>query len=328
MLEGERGVLRKEFEKFLDWLAAAVSFDNHGNGIAGSTGNGYASFLLGQVDTATVNTVQDPELRRQAWGLFIQDTWKVTHKFTLDYGLRWDLQSWGHEIHYRWTEFGPNVPNPVDNNVLGAISYQGYGPGRCNCTFTKTYPYSIAPRLGAAYQLDSKTVLRAGGGISYAPISTFNYITNAAILGVGFNQLNFPSPAFGIPATTLSQGLVYNPSQLTTASLAPGLYSAASGTPRAAPFFIDPNAGRAARILQWSIGGERQVARDLVVEANFVGNRGADRGQPRRAVRRPTISQAIAADPARERTHGPVVGRGSAGDRGQCRRAGQLRRRE
>ena len=247
----------------------------NGNGIAGSTGNGYASFLLGQVDTATVNTVQDPQLRRQSWGLFIQDTWKVTHRFTLDYGLRWDLQSWGHEIHYRWTEFGPNVPNPVDNNILGAISYQGYGPGRCNCSFTNTYPYSIAPRLGAAYQLDSKTVLRAGGGISYAPISTFNYITNAAILGVGFNQLNFPSPAFGIPATTLSQGLVYNPSQLTTASLAPGLYSAASGTPSAAPFFIDPNAGRAARILQWSIGGERQVARDLVVEANFVGNRGA-----------------------------------------------------
>lgn len=245
------------------------------NGIAGSTGNGYASFLLGYVDTATVNTVQDPELRRQSWGLYIQDTWKVTHKFTLDYGLRWDLQSWGHEIHYRWTEFGPNVPDPVDGNILGGISYQGYGPGRCNCPFTNTYPYSVAPRLGAAYQLDSKTVLRGGAGISYAPISTFNYITNAAILGVGFNQLNFPSPAFGVPATTLSQGLVYNPASLTTASLGPGLYSAASGTPSAAPFYIDKNAGRAARILQWSIGGQRQVTQDLVVEANFVGNRGA-----------------------------------------------------
>jgi hypothetical protein len=247
----------------------------NGNGIAGSTGNGYASFLLGLVDTATVNTVQDPELRRQAWGLYIQDTWKVTRKFTLDYGLRWDLQSWGHEIHYRWTEFGPSIPDPVDGNILGAISYQGYGQGRCNCTFTNTYPYSVAPRLGAAYQLDSKTVLRGGGGISYAPISTFNYITNAAILGVGFNELNFPSPAFGVPATTLSQGLVYNPSALTTASLGPGLYSAANGTPSSAPFYIDKNAGRAARILQWSIGGERQITRDLVVDANFVGNRGA-----------------------------------------------------
>jgi hypothetical protein len=246
----------------------------NGNGTSGMTGNGYASFLLGQVDTAYVNTIQDPELRRMAWGLFIQDTWKVTHKLTLDYGLRWDLQSWGHEIYYRWTEFGPTVPNPVTGN-LGGILYSGYGPGRCGCTFTNTYPYSIAPRLGAAYQLDSKTVFRGGAGVTYAPISTFAYITNAAILGVGFNQLNFPSPAFGLPATNLSQGLQYNPATLTAATLGPGLYSNASGTPSSAPFYIDPNAGRAPRILQWSLGVQRQVTKDLLVETNWVGNRGA-----------------------------------------------------
>ena len=247
----------------------------NGNGTSGSTGNAYASFLLGQVDTATVNSVQDPQLRRQAWGLFIQDTWKVTHSLTLDYGLRWDLQDWGHEIHYRWTEFGPTVPNPVDGNIGGAILYSGYGAGRCNCTFSKAYPYSIAPRLGVAYQLDAKTVFRGGFGVTYAPIGTLAYITNAALLGVGYNLLNFPSPSFGVPATTLSQGLVYNPAALTTASLGAGLYSNASGTPSSAPFYIDPNAGRAPRILQWSMGVQRQVFRDLVVEANYVGNRGA-----------------------------------------------------
>ena len=246
-----------------------------GNGISGNTGNAYASFLLGQPDTATVNSVQDPQLRRQAWGLFIQDTWKVTPKLTLDYGLRWDLQDWGHEIHYRWTEFGPTVPNPVVNNNPGGILYSGYGAGRCNCTFSNAYPYSIAPRLGVAYQLDQKTVFRGGVGVTYAPIATFAYLTNQAILGVGYNLLNFPAPSFGLPATTLSQGLVYNPALLTTASLGPGLYSAASGAPSTAPFYIDPNAGRAPRILQWSIGVQRQVLRDLVIEANYVGNRGA-----------------------------------------------------
>ncbi len=245
------------------------------NGIAGSTGNSYASFLLGLVDTATVNSVQDPQLRRAGWGLFIQDTWKVTQKLTLDYGLRWDLQSWGHEIHYRWTEFGPTVPNPVDGNIPGAILYQGYGQGRCNCTFSNAYPYSIAPRLGVAYQLDQKTVFRGGAGVTYAPIGGFAYITNATLLGVGYNGLNFPSSAFGVAGTTLSQGLVYNPSALTTASLAPGLYSNPNGTPSSAPFFVDPNAGRAPRILQWSMGVQRVVFRDLIAEVNFVGNRGA-----------------------------------------------------
>ncbi len=246
----------------------------NGNGVSGGTGNSYASFLLGQIDTASVNSVQDPQLRRQSYGLFIQDTWKLSHKLTLDYGLRWDWQDWGHEIHYRWTEFGPTVPNPVTGNT-GAILYSGYGAGRCNCTFSKAYPYSIAPRIGLAYQYDQKTVVRGGVGVSYAPIGTFSYITNASLLGVGYNNINFPSAAFGLPGTTLGQGLVYAPGALTAASLAPGLYSAASGAPSTAPFYIDPNAGRAPRILQWSFGIEREISHNFVVEANYVGNRGA-----------------------------------------------------
>ena len=270
---GAQGVYQFQPNETSDPFNNAASIN--ANGIAGGTGNSYASFLLGQVDTATVNSVQDPQLRRAAWGLYIQDTWKLTPKLTLDYGLRWDIQNWGHEIHYRWTEFGPTVPNPVVGNTPGGILYQGYGQGRCNCTFSNAYPYSIAPRLGVAYQLNQKTVFRGGVGVSYAPIGGFAYITNATLLGVGYNGLNFPSPAFGVAATTLSQGLVYNPAALTTASLAPGLYSNPNGTPSSAPFYIDRNAGRAPRILQWSFGFQREVAKDLVAEVNYVGNRGA-----------------------------------------------------
>ena len=94
------------------------------------------------------------------------DTWKITRKLTLDYGLRWDVESYGHEIYNRWVEFGPNTPNPTVNNIPGALVYEGYGQGRCNCSFTNTYPYALGPRAGAAYQLDSKTVIRAGFGVS------------------------------------------------------------------------------------------------------------------------------------------------------------------
>ena len=256
-------------------------FNNTGNftanGTSGSVGNGYASFLLGQIDTASVNTIQDPQLRKTAWGLFIQDTWKITHKLTLDYGLRWDKENWGHEIYHRWVEFGPNTPNPTVNNIPGALVYEGNGTGRCNCSFTNSYPYAIGPRIGLAYQYDSKTVIRAGAGVSYAPIPSFSYITNSALLGVGFNQLTFNNPggAFGVPTTTLSKGLVYDPALLTTASLNPGLFPASPTVLGNPNFYTDPNAGRPARILQWSIGLQREVVRDLVVEANYVGNRGA-----------------------------------------------------
>ncbi len=149
------------------------------------------------------------------------------------------------------------------------------GQGRCNCLFSNAYPYSIAPRLGVAYQIDSKTVFRGGAGVTYAPISTFAYITNAAILGVGFNLLNFPSPAFGVAGDESEPGFAVQPVRANHRVAAPGLYSNASGTPSSAPFYIDPNAGRAPRILQWSFGLQRQVAKDIVVESNFVGNRGA-----------------------------------------------------
>jgi len=247
------------------------------NGVSGSVGNSYASFLLGQIDTATVNTVQDPQLRKTGWGLYLQDTWKVTRKLTLDYGVRWDLENWGHEIWHRWVEFGPNTPNPTVNNIPGALVYEGNGAGRCNCSFTTAYPYAIGPRLGSAYQIDSKTVFRAGVGVSYAPVSSFAYITNAPLLGVGFNQLTFNNPggAFGVPATTLQQGLQYNPALLTNASLNPGLFPASATVLGNPNFYQDPNSGRPARILMWSVGFQREVFRDLVVEANYVGNRGA-----------------------------------------------------
>ncbi|HVX57485.1 MAG TPA: TonB-dependent receptor, partial [Candidatus Saccharimonadales bacterium] len=176
---GSQGILNfQDYETGLPYLNSA--------NVAGSTiGFPYASFLLGLADTASVNAVQDPQLRKQAWALYLQDTWKVTRKLTLDYGLRWDLEGEGHEIHYRTSMFGPTIPNPTVNNLPGALVYEGYGQGRCNCQFTTTYPYAIGPRLGVAYQLDSKTVFRGGIGVSYAGVPTYSYITNGALLGVG-----------------------------------------------------------------------------------------------------------------------------------------------
>ncbi|MCU1325390.1 MAG: hypothetical protein JWN34_760, partial [Bryobacterales bacterium] len=233
----------------------------------------YASFLLGQVDNASVNAVQDPQLRKKSWGLYLQDTFKLTRKLTIDYGLRWDLQSEGHEIHYRTSMFGPTIPNPSAGGLPGALVFEGYGSGRCNCQFTKTYPYAIGPRLGAAYQIDSKTVLRAGWGISYGTVPNYQYITNQALLGVGFNQIPFASPTYGTPAVILQNGLKYNYADLYSATLNPGLLPLA-GQINSPNYYIDPNGGRPPRINQWNISLQRQLTSDLLVEAAYVGNRG------------------------------------------------------
>jgi hypothetical protein len=240
-------------------------------------GNAYASFLLGLADSASVQTPQDPQFRKTSWNLFIQDNWKITRRLTLSYGLRWDYQGGADEIHQRLAEFSATTPNPSAGGLPGATIFEGNGPGRCNCSFTNTYPYAVGPRLGVAYQVDSKTVFRAGWGLTYGTTSNFNYISNTAILGggsLGYNQISFVSPGFGTPAATFGQGLPYTQAQLYPTTLSAGIVPF-TGQLNSPPYWIDRNGGRPPRINQWNIGLQRQITTDLVVEAAYVGNRGA-----------------------------------------------------
>ncbi|MEP6961488.1 MAG: TonB-dependent receptor, partial [Acidobacteriota bacterium] len=237
----------------------------------GIVGHGYASFLLGRPNQGTIANFQDPHYRKSSWGMFLQDTWKLTRKLTLDYGVRWDYQSAIREVWDRTSGFDPSRPNPSAGGRLGASVYEGFGPGRCNCVLAKTYPYAVGPRAGAAYQIDSKTVLRGGVGVSYGQMANFNYM--GTTVGTGYNTLNITSTSFGDPAFLMRDGLHYDPALLYAADLNPGIRPT-PGQIDSPSGWIDPNGGRPARILQWSFGLQREITRNLVVEANYVGNRG------------------------------------------------------
>jgi hypothetical protein len=258
----------------------AWTFSNNETGIpylqttnigGGTIGNPYASFLLGGADSASVSNISDPQWRRRGGSLFIQDTWKVSPKLTFDYGLRWDIESYGHELYYRESNFDPTLPNPSAGGLLGATQYEGYGPGRCNCTFAHTDPYDFGPRLGLAYQITSKTVLRAGWGIAYGLVPSFSYPATAS--GVGWNTLNYAATSFGVTPAILGQGLPWTQTQINNASYNPGLFPA-PGTITSPPYLIDRNAGKPPRINQWNIALQRELKLGIVVEAAFVGNRG------------------------------------------------------
>jgi len=240
----------------------------------GGIGFPYASFLLGLVDNASISNPQDPQYRKAAWALFAQDTWKVSRRLTLDYGVRYDFQPAPHELRHRTSMFAPTVPNPAAGGLPGATMYEGSGPGRCNCSFADTYPFAFGPRLGLAYQIDAKTVLRAGWGVSYGSSVNFNYVGGGNSLGMGFNTISFTTPSFGDPAVTLRNGLNYNVNDLLAATYDPGIRPS-PGQTNAPPALIDPNGGRPPRVNQWSIGLQRELVKDLLVEAAYVGNRGA-----------------------------------------------------
>ncbi|MDQ1474619.1 MAG: hypothetical protein QOJ99_6099 [Bryobacterales bacterium] len=240
----------------------------------GNVGFAYASFLLGLADSGTVSTAQDPQFLKTSWGAFAQDSWKVTSRLTLELGVRYDFQSGLRELWDRLGSFDPRVPNPSAGGLPGGMAYAGYGTGRCNCQFAPGYRYGFQPRLGFAYRFGDKTVIRGGWGIAYGQTANFNYISNVPIVGVGFNQLSFNRPSFGEPAFTLQGGLPYNPASLNAVSLNPGIRPN-PGQVDAPPYWLDPNGGRPPRINQWSIGVQREITNNLVIEASYVGNRAA-----------------------------------------------------
>ncbi len=143
-----------------------------------SQGFNYASFLLGDYASTTQAPNEFTRAGHQQWGLFIQDSWKVTRKLTLNYGVRWDYASPEHEQYGRWGQLNPNAPNANADGELGATQYAS----TCNCAFYKpAYPYGIGPRLGVAYQITPKTVFRGGWGLNY------QFVGNPAGATIGTN---------------------------------------------------------------------------------------------------------------------------------------------
>jgi hypothetical protein len=242
---------------------------------AASSGFGYASFLLGASSGVSTAQVADLRLGTHAFGIYVQDSWKITRKLTLDYGLRWDYAILWKEEHGRMQNAAFNLPNAEIGGRLGSVEYEA----TCHCSFANAYPYAIGPHVGVAYQITPKTVFRAGGAISYAAVSDQAGLNTSAsdFYTVGI-------PAYGAAAGFLRDGNPYGPGNrfgnpiVTWPNFNPQYpFPAAPGViPPSSPFIsIAPNTGRLPRTFQWSIGFQRELARDLVVDASYVGNRGA-----------------------------------------------------
>ena len=243
-----------------------------------SSGLGYASFLLGSAGGLQVAPPSEgTRLGMHSYALYLQDSWKVTRTLTLELGLRWDYATQWSEEHGRMQNAAFDLPNTALGGRLGTVEYGA----TCHCTFAPAYPFSIGPHLGVAWQITPKTVFRAGGAITYAAGSDQAGLNVSVPDFLGLNP-----PGYGLPAAVLKNGDPYAPGNvygnpvltfgtfLTTPEYPPA--STPGVVPPSSPFIsIAPNAARLPRIFQWSIGFQREIARNMVVEASYVGNRGA-----------------------------------------------------
>jgi Carboxypeptidase regulatory-like domain len=237
-----------------------------------SLGDGFASFALGQLSGASIGNDNIQWFHRLESGFYALDSWKLTRKLTLNYGLRWDLEQMQREQYLRETQFSPTVVNPSAGGLLGGTEYEGNGTGRCNCIFEKFYPWMIQPRLGASYLVTPKTVLHAGFGYYSGP-QLFMNEEGYSNQGFGFNQVFLTSPSYGISAGQLSNGIPYSPAAITATHYDPGAYPNVGQT-NSPPNFIVPNNGRPARFQQTTFAVEREIVNNLSVKVSYINNRG------------------------------------------------------
>ena len=246
------------------------------NGTEG--GLGFATFVLGDVTAynryASLST--NAKEFQQRFFFYGQDTWRPTPKLTLNYGLRLE-------------EYSPERVNGAGNGALlnldtGYINVAGEGGIPLNMGVARA-KFPLNPRLGAAYQLNNKTVIRAGYGRSFdlgvfgsefGHVVTQNLpvLVNQSISSTGGVQsyaFNLDNPAVAVnaqggtaPVTGLSnyvpiapdaQGQIVNPgSQVTT---------------KARPF-----TERLPTLDAWNFTVQRSITPTLSVTAAYVGNKG------------------------------------------------------
>ena len=240
-----------------------------------NSGNSFASFLLGQVDNANYTGLfVVPANRYRYAAVFVQDDWKIGRKLTLNLGFRYEIYFPRIEAHNNFASFDPTLANPGAGGRLGAVAFLGSGTGRDNSrtSFADTYFKNFGPRLGFAYQLSEKTVLRGGYAVYFAPGNATAGLRSSQNFIYGFNAApSYATSDAGVtPAFNLDGGFPTN-------------------WPR--PPFINPTVqngsnvnyigrddGRPPYFQNFQFSVQRQLWGKVVAEASYVGVKGTRLG--------------------------------------------------
>jgi hypothetical protein len=233
-------------------------------GVGGVGGDPVASSLFGLVNTATLNYGSFSGVRYKDFSFFAQDTYRLNTHLTLNYGLRFDLDIPASEAEDRFSMVDPTLANPGAGGILGAYTYFGSGAGRNGRTRPQDiYKKAFGPRIGFAYSINNKTVLRGGYGIFYEPLKEGSFADQD---GLGFFNRQTITPTNGGP-TQIDDGVtrVFPDSGPFT----PDGQNGSNGV-----IAVAANTGRPADIQTWNLDIQRQITSNLFVSVAYVGSKG------------------------------------------------------
>ncbi len=241
----------------------------------GQEGNSVASMLLGLMNGGRMRF--EPSLSQQTpyWGFYLQDDWKVSDRLTLNVGLRWDQDRPITERYNRASWFDFNLQQPelaidtagMERQVLGGLEFAGVG-GKPR--HIKNYDNNnVAPRLGLAYKLTDKLVIRTGAGFFYNPTTGFGPGTST----VGAVSFNAISPVIG------SQDGGRTPFADIADPFPLGFVAPSNGAEGSATFLGQGPAAivrtdRTPYSIQWNFNVQYELPESWLIDVAYAGNSG------------------------------------------------------
>jgi hypothetical protein len=231
--------------------------------VNGQSGNGIASFLLGDLSNANAFVpAHVPRWVSQYYAGFAQDDWKVTPHLTLNVGLRWSVDVPREESYNDTSNFSDTAPNPAAGNLPGAMVFGNLCSG-CNPRWADTKYHDFAPRFGFAYNPNGgRFVIRGGYGVMYSPLQYTDF---------GGNQIQgysgtptFKSPDGLTAAFNWDNGFPPSP---------PPPFTNPSVVNTGNPNWIQPRFGQPGIIQSWSFQVQGQVSKDMIATLGYVGQR-------------------------------------------------------
>jgi len=289
-------------------------YTSTGAGIT-NTGSSFASYMLGAVSSSSVSLSPEWMERWFSPSFWVQDDFKVTSKLTLNLGVRWDLFGSVHEAHDEWTWLNPSGSN-LNTGNYGTLAFAG--GTATNSPYTGLHSPSqmwyknVEPRVGLAYSLNDKTVIRAsygvsdargdwtaGGGAQKLPSQTgLVPAASAAASKSGAPQFYWDGSSCASNANGLANdgftpcgwtGSITPPSALIAQQVAAGLMPVGAnlanyGTSETAlqgnsnsvtAAYFDPYLGsRSPEYINWTFGFQRALTRNMSATVTYVGSQG------------------------------------------------------
>ena len=221
------------------------------------------SFLLGQVDSGAAIVYASNNYERSGYYAgYAQDDFKLTPKFTLNYGLRYDLYrpTVDKFNHLAWVD--RTAPNPALGGFPGTMVFAT--PDRR--TGVDQFNKGFAPRFGLAYSLNDQTVVRAGYGLFWAAGGYIRAIRGQYIQGYNsFNSRNSPD---GItPTFVLQEG--WPASRFPAPPFIDPRYGFNSGV-----HILDRDDAHPPYLQNWTLNIQRQLPGQILLDLAYVGNKG------------------------------------------------------